>query len=71
MPIPSPSKSESRNEFISRCMGDSVMNSEYKDQKQRAAICYSKWEEKSKKAASIVTTSNDEFIITNEKNSGE
>lgn len=49
MPIPTPKKGEDQKKFISRCMGDSVMNEDYKDNKQRAAVCYSQWRE-SKKA---------------------
>ena len=41
MPIPKPAKNEGSQDFISRCMGDSVMKSEYSDQKQRSAVCYS------------------------------
>jgi hypothetical protein len=39
MPIPKPKKSEDRNKFISRCMGDSTMNKDYPDNKQRIAVC--------------------------------
>lgn len=46
MPIPKPRKDESEAQFISRCMGDSTMNKEYPDQKQRTAICYSQWRKK-------------------------
>lgn len=42
MPIPTPNKGESSQDFIGRCMGNDVMRSEYPDTKQRAAICYSK-----------------------------
>jgi hypothetical protein len=49
MPIPSPNENEKEREFISRCMGDKVMNKDYPDQKQRAAICYTKWKNKDKK----------------------
>jgi hypothetical protein len=42
MPIPSPNKGEDSKAFVSRCMGDSIMNKEYPDQKQRSAVCYSK-----------------------------
>jgi len=45
MPIPSPS-GEDQSAFISRCMGDSVMRKEFPDQKQRSAVCYSKWRKK-------------------------
>ena len=38
-----PTPLESEDEFISRCMGDSKMNSEFPDQDQRAAVCYSYW----------------------------
>ena len=48
MPIPKPTPQEDKKSFISRCMGDSVMNKEYPDSKQRARICYSQWDRKSK-----------------------
>lgn len=41
MPIPKRGEKESRKEFLSRCMGDSVMNNEYPDRGQRAAVCMS------------------------------
>ena len=47
MPIPKPKTNESKDAFIARCMADPVMASEYKDGKQRAAICYSQWRGKS------------------------
>uniref|UniRef100_A0A6M3LQV7 Uncharacterized protein n=1 Tax=viral metagenome TaxID=1070528 RepID=A0A6M3LQV7_9ZZZZ len=46
MPIPTPKKDEKRDDFMSRCMGDSVMNKEFKDNKQRYAVCVRQWEEK-------------------------
>ena len=60
MPIPAPSKKEkqsSQQKFISRCMGDSVMNKEYPDSKQRAAICYSQWKRSKKHKQSRGDTS--------------
>jgi hypothetical protein len=39
MPIPKPEKDESNQDFIARCMGDSVMNKEYPDRGQRYAVC--------------------------------
>ena len=42
MPIPSPNKDEDRKSFMSRCMGNDVMNKEYPDVKQRTAVCVSK-----------------------------
>lgn len=43
MPVPKPSGDEKKDDFISRCMGDEKMNSEYPDQEQRAAICYAQF----------------------------
>lgn len=48
MPLPKPRKKESEQEFVSRCMGDEMMNEEYKNQKQRAAICYSQFKIRNK-----------------------
>ena len=42
MPLPERKEGEPRETFISRCMGDSVMNNEYPDQSQRSAVCMSK-----------------------------
>jgi hypothetical protein len=41
-----PTPLESEDEFISRCMGDSKMNSEFPDSDQRTAVCYSYWRNK-------------------------
>lgn len=49
MPIPTPSKDETQSDFISRCAGDTAMNKDYPDTKQRVAICYSQWKNKDKK----------------------
>lgn len=43
--LPKPS-GETEDEFISRCMGDSTMNKEFPDEKQRAAVCYSQWRDR-------------------------
>lgn len=39
MPIPKPEKDEDRQKFVSRCMGDETMKKDYKDSKQRIAVC--------------------------------
>ena len=54
MPIPKPNKKEKKNDFISRCMGNDVMKKEYKDDKQRSAVCYSQWEKKNKSEGTIM-----------------
>ena len=42
MPLPKRGEKEPRKDFISRCMGDQVMNKKYPGQSQRAAVCISK-----------------------------
>jgi hypothetical protein len=42
MPIPSKKKDEDKNSFMSRCMSDEIMKSEYPNMDQRTAICMSK-----------------------------
>lgn len=46
MPIPKPEKGEKEDAFISRCMGDETMKTEYPDRDQRLAVCYDSWREK-------------------------
>ena len=53
MPLPSKRKDESQKEFMSRCMGDDVMNTEFKDAKQRAAVCISQYQERKKSKGSV------------------
>ena len=51
MPLPTPTQSETQEEFISRCMGDSSMNTDYPDNSQRYAICISQFENNKLKQA--------------------
>lgn len=46
MPIPEPQPGESQKEYLTRCINTEVKNGV--EQKQAAAICYSKWNEKGK-----------------------
>ena len=46
MPIPKPKTGEDKDAFISRCISDPVMQSEYEDNDQRIAICETSWTEK-------------------------
>ena len=43
MPIPTPSRNETEDKFIARCMADAIMVQDYEDSKQRAGVCYSQW----------------------------
>jgi hypothetical protein len=44
MPLPMPKKNEKQGDFISRCAGNETMNKDFKDTKQRVAVCYSQWQ---------------------------
>src|SRR5215831_10516490 len=46
--MPTPNSGESRQDFVSRCMGDAEARSSFPDQKQRAAFCYSQYDRKKK-----------------------
>ena len=39
MPIPTPTSTETKNEFIDRCMSDEVMKTDFADNMQRLAVC--------------------------------
>ena len=52
MPLPIKRKDEPRKEFMSRCMGDDMMNTEFKDTKQRAAVCISQFQQRKKSKGS-------------------
>ena len=54
MPIPKPNAGEDHGTFISRCMGDKVMNDDYPEQTQRAAVCYASWRKKPKEADELI-----------------
>ena len=43
MPIPKPTEKEARADFISRCMGNDMINAEYPDTEKRAAVCNAQW----------------------------
>lgn len=41
MPIPKIQKKEDKDKFMKRCIADPVMKKEYRDIKQRIAVCIS------------------------------
>jgi len=55
MPLPNPNPQEEKSKFVSRCMGDGIMNKEYGDPKQRAAVCHSQYSRRKKTAKGSVT----------------
>ena len=64
MPLYTNEKAQSEKEFINSCMSDSVMNKEFKDGKQRLAVCYSQYKKskKSKKSKANWENQSDENI---------
>ena len=48
MPIPKPSKGESHEDFMGRCMANPTMNEEFPKADQRYAVCQSSWDKKKK-----------------------
>jgi hypothetical protein len=63
MPIPSKRKNEKKSDFLSRCMGDETMNKEFPDQKQRYAVCNTKWAKKKEKASVTASVGEEEIIV--------
>lgn len=55
MPMPTPNKDESQEDFIKRFMADSLMVKEYPDEKQRYKIALEQWKEKVSAAESKMT----------------
>jgi hypothetical protein len=45
MPIPTPTSTEPKEDFIYRCMSDEKMVSEYPDSTQRYALCIATYKE--------------------------
>ena len=46
MPLPKPRANEDKDDFVSRCMSNSVMNEDFPGKKQRLAVCFSQWKKK-------------------------
>ena len=70
MPIPKPNRSESRQNFLKRCMGDDTMTSEYTDTDQRLAVCTNEYDsnkedsiENDEKHIRAVEETDDSYII--------
>lgn len=58
-----PSKKEKKNDFISRCMSDETSKKDFKDNKQRVAVCYTQWKSAKEKAKGSVQFGDDELLI--------
>ena len=54
MPLPTPNNGEKYSKFMDRCMMDLSKKDEFKDNKQRAAVCYSQFNKERSNASLIV-----------------
>lgn len=43
MPMPKPRPRENEQDFITRCMGNDTMVTDFPENNQRAAVCYQQW----------------------------
>ena len=48
MPLIKPNAGDTQQEFISRCMANPKMISEYPREDQRLAVCYQQWKNRGK-----------------------
>jgi len=55
MPLPTPNNGEKKSKFVSRCIIDLSDKKEFKDDKQRSAVCYSQFEKAESKASVIIS----------------
>lgn len=49
MPLPTQRDNEPKKKFLSRCITELTSKKEFKDIKQRIAVCLSQWEKKEEK----------------------
>lgn len=56
MPLPTPRRGETEDDFISRCMGSDSMTEDFPDQEQRSAVCFRQWREAHGEQAADDTT---------------
>jgi len=62
MPIPSPKGKQTEKSFIDKCMSDPSMTDEFKDNKQRYAVCVNQYKRSKKIDASWEDFSNEKII---------
>ena len=74
MPLPSPRNKESRSKFVSRCMADLSGKKEFKNDKQRLAVCYGVFKDAESKASITVGEGDDQtlyFVEADERFAGK
>jgi|TARA_R110000744_G_scaffold133833_1_gene242416 hypothetical protein len=60
MPLPRPNNKEKYSDFMDRCMIDLSKKKEFKDSKQRAAVCYSQFGKAESDASVVINNPWDE-----------
>ena len=72
MPLPSPRKGQSKDDFVNICMDDTKMLNEFPDDKQRAAVCYSQYSKSNanleKQGDKMIVDFSDQIKSSKEKN---
>lgn len=63
MALPKPKDKEKRSAFVSRCISELTTNKEFKDSKQRVAVCYSQYQEAKASADGVVDLENDDEML--------
>ena len=48
MPLPTKNPEEDKDKFVSRCMSDDIMKSEFPQEDQRVAVCMSQYKKRKK-----------------------
>ena len=60
MPLPSPNKKQEKSDYISNCMENVTMRSEFPKETQRHAVCQSKWKKSKTYTKGQITWSDNE-----------
>lgn len=63
MPLYTNKKVKNEKEFINSCMTDSVMNKEFKDGKQRLAVCYNQYKQNKNSEATWENQSDENITV--------
>jgi hypothetical protein len=66
MPLPNPRKKEKRSEFVSRCVSELTTKEEFKDSKQRVAVCYDIFKKKEAEASIVIGEGDDTQLFFEE-----
>jgi hypothetical protein len=60
--MPTPKKNQSKEDWMAMCMGSPEERKTFPDQKQRAAVCFSKWTNRNKKKGKGSASIPDSYI---------